>query len=311
MISHLKRAWWVLVGVALAGALAACQPATETEAPVEIDETDAVEASTEIAYDSVRPEITKWMQQPSILVFSKTLGWRHNEGIAGADQFFVELSRERGYGIFTTVNAAVFNPDDLARFDLIVFNNTTGDALSPEQEQVFQAWLEDGGAWIGLHGSGDNTHEDWEWYSQVLIGPTFVGHPLTPHFNEVRVETLNAEHPIMARAPQVWRHDEEWYFFDSRPGDYGLLPLAGIHEPDFQPQGADVDNLANWAMGDTPAEHPVMWVGCPGTGRAFYSALGHSDLAYEVEVYRQILNDAFDWVLQKSDAAGAGCPVAE
>ena len=262
-------------------------------------------------YDTVPPEITKWMRQPAILVFSKTNGWRHNEGIAGADKFFVELSRDRGFGIFTTVNAAVFNPEQLARFDLIVFNNTTGDALSPEQEQVFQDWLEAGGAWIGLHGSGDNTHTDWAWYANHVIGPTFTGHPLTPHFHVVRVETLDKGHPIMMDAPEVWHHDDEWYFFDSHPKAYGLRPLAGIHETDFQPEGADIENLATWAMGAAPADHPIVWVGCPGAGRAFYSAIGHSDLSYDVEVYRQILSNAFDWVLKQSDADGAGCPGAK
>lgn len=300
MISYLNRMTKTLMCAGLIATGVACQQSGQAQ----------VAEETETVYDTVAPDITKWMQQPAILVFSKTNGWRHNEGIAGADKFFVELSRDRGYGIFTTVNAAVFNADDLARFEVIVFNNTTGDALSPEQEQAFQTWLEAGGSWIGLHGSGDNTHADWEWYSQVVIGPTFTGHPLTPHFNTVRVETLNAGHPIMASAPQVWEHDEEWYFFDSRPSEYGLLPLAGIHEPDFNPEGADIENLANWAMGDTPAEHPVIWVGCPGEGRSFYSALGHSDLAYDVEVYRQILNDAFDWVLKTSDPDGAGCPSA-
>jgi len=287
--------------IAGAGLLAAaCQTVTAQTDP-----------AVEPVYDTVAPDITKWMQQPAILVFSKTKGWRHNEGIAGADKFFVELSRERGYGIFTTVNSAVFNPEDLSRFEIIVFNNTTGDALSPEQEQVFQDWLEAGGAWIGLHGSGDNTHTDWPWYAGKVIGPTFTGHPLSPHFNTVRVETLDGAHPIMAGAPDTWSHNDEWYFFDSHPLDYGLRPLAGIHESDFQPEGADIQNLQDWAMGNTAAEHPVIWVGCPGEGRSFYSAIGHSDLSYDVETYRQILNNAFDWVLQKSDAEGAGCPKAE
>ena len=289
-----------IMGAALLLAVAACH---------------GVEAQDEVAvpivYDEIPPHITKWMQQPAILVFSKTNGWRHNEGIAGADKFFVELSRERGFGIFTTVNGAVFNANDLARFDVIVFNNATGDTLSPDQEAAFQSWLEDGGAWIGLHGSGDNSHTGWPWYAKSLIGPTFTGHPLTPHFHIVRVETLDPDHPIMADAPQVWRHDDEWYFFDSHPRDYGLRPIAGIHETDFKPEGDDIANLANWAMGDLPADHPVIWVGCPGEGRSFYSALGHYDLAYDSEIYRQILSNAFDWVLQNTDAAGDGCPIGE
>ncbi|MEL6828364.1 MAG: ThuA domain-containing protein [Pseudomonadota bacterium] len=297
----------------LASALiaAACTNGEAQDEPDVADPPAAVEIETPVVYDAIPPDITKWMQQPAILVFSKTNGWRHNEGIAGGDKFFVELSREKGFGIFTTVNAAVFNETDLARFDVIVFNNATGDTLSPDQEAAFQTWLEAGGAWIGLHGSGDNTHEDWAWYADSLIGPTFTGHPLTPHFHVVRVETLDSDHVIMTGAPDVWEHDDEWYFFDSHPKDYGLRPLVGIHETDFKPIGSDVQNLATWAMGDTPADHPVIWVGCPGDGRSFYTALGHSDVAYDNQTYRTILTQAFDWVRKTIDETGAGCPAAE
>lgn len=300
-----------LAGLAFAFvAMTGCQSG-ETEAQTEPDVEAAAEATAEApapVYDEIRPEITQWMRQPAILVFSKTMGWRHNEGIAGADKYFVELSRERGYGIFTTVNSAVFNAEDLARFEVVVFNNVTGDALSPQQELAFQDWLESGGAWIGIHGSGDHTHADWPWYAEGLIGPTFIGHPQTPHFNEVRIETLAKDHPIMAGIPDVWSHNDEWYFFDSRPQDYGLLPLAGILEEDFAPEGDDVAKLETWAMGDRAIDHPVVWVGCPEAGRSFYTALGHSDLSYDDPVNRQMLSNAFDWVTVKTYEAGAGCP---
>jgi len=39
-------------------------------------------------YDVTAPEITEHMASPSILVFSKTKEWRHNEGIAGANSFY-------------------------------------------------------------------------------------------------------------------------------------------------------------------------------------------------------------------------------
>ena len=58
------------------------------------------EANTPVAYDAVPPHITKWMQQPAILVFSKTNGWRHNEGIAGADKFFVDFVFRRWHTDF-------------------------------------------------------------------------------------------------------------------------------------------------------------------------------------------------------------------
>ena len=261
-----------------------------------------------IAYDDTRPAITEYMKQPAILVFSKTRDWRHNEGIAGADLFFAQLSREQGYGLFTTVNGAVFNAEDLARFEIIVFNNVTGDVLSPEQEAAFQKWLTDGGAWIGIHGSGDNSHGDWPWYAKSVIGPTFTGHPMNPQFSEAPVVTLAPGHPIMENVPARWLHVEEWYSFDSLPGEYGLTALAGIDETAIWPAGKDYPEEKELRMGNKPADHPIMWTGCIGAGRLFYSALGHSDEAYENPVNRQILKNSFQWVRKQSDPKGAHCP---
>jgi type 1 glutamine amidotransferase len=280
---------------------AICLNACTNQAP-----TDGAKSS--VHYDNIRPEITKWMQQPAILVFSKTQEWRHNEGIAGADVFFAQLSREEGYGLFTTVNSAVFNSEDLSRFDVVVFNNMTGDTLSPEQEKAFQAWLENGGAWIGIHGSGDSSHSDWDWYRKSLIGPTFIGHPMKPQFNVGEVVTLNHEHPIMEGLPDKWEHNEEWYSFDSRPQDHGLTPLAGLDETTIWPEGTNYAEDVELRMGGTPMDHPIMWTSCTGNGRGFYSALGHSDEAYTNPYNRLILKNSFKWVQKKSDLEGNHCP---
>lgn len=260
-------------------------------------------------YDHRRPKITQWMKQPAILVFSKTRDWRHNEGIAGADLFFAQLSREQGYGLFTTANAAVFNADDLARFQIVIFNNMTGDTLSPDQELAFQTWLENGGAWIGIHGSGDASHGDWDWYRQTVIGPTFIGHSMKPQFSTGDIVTLAAEHPIMEGIPARWSHREEWYSFDSLPQDYGLTPLAGLDETTIWPETANYPEDVELRMGNRPLEHPLMWAGCLEEGRIFYTALGHSDEAYANPTNRLILKNGFQWVQKKSDLKGQHCPI--
>jgi len=45
-----------------------------------------------------------------------------------------------GYGFLTTQNGAIFNESDLAKFDVVVLNSFTGDALSPKQEVAFQIY---------------------------------------------------------------------------------------------------------------------------------------------------------------------------
>ena len=266
--------------------LTACSVTSE-----QVDETSS-------DYDQVRPEITEYMAQPAILVYSKTRAWRHNEGIAGADRFFADLSQERGYGLFTTVNGAVFNPDDLSRFQVIVFNNVTGNTLSPEQRSAFEDWLRNGGAWLGLHAAGDNSHTAWEWYDREMIGPEFTSHPMAPQFQEADLVLLNDKHPILEGLPQRFSLTDEWYSFDSLPSRYGLTPLVGLDESTYSPKNTVYGEISDLRMGPDPADHPIIWSGQIDEGRLVYTAVGHNQTPYDDETYAQLLTQAFEWVVK-------------
>lgn len=283
-------------------ALSAALAAICTSSSAQVAEPGDVSAH----HDSAPPEITEFMPSPAILVFSKTLGWRHNEGIAGADRFFAEVTSEKGIGLFTTVNGAVFNPEQLRRFEVIVFNNMTGDALTPQQEKAFQDWLENGGAWIGLHSAGDNSHADWSWYDDSVIGPEFVGHPADPQFQEARLVNLATTHPIMRGIPAEWMHTDEWYSFDGTEALGEAVPLLGLDEDSYSPQNLLYGDREDLRMGGGPAGHPIAWTRCIGKGRTFYSGLGHNHTSYDDPIYRKMLLNALEWVRARDDA-NAGC----
>ena len=267
----------------------------------------AAAGQDEEAHDTRPPAITEHMPQPAVLVFSKTKGWRHDEGIAGADLFFVRLAREAGYGVFTTENGAIFTPDVLARFDVVVFNNVTGDVLSARQEEAFADWMEGGGGFIGLHGSGDASSEDWSWYRRELIGPDYMNHPFDPQFQEARVEVLTDDHPVTEGLPREWLQTDEWYSFYDSATELGFTPILGLDEATYEARNTVWEPGPDLGMGPTPADHPIVWAACPGEGRSVYSALGHRDATYEVEPYVALLRNAFDWVRGETDPDSAGC----
>lgn len=254
------------------------------------------------------PEITPWMAQPAILVFSKTADWRHNEGIAGADRFFADLTSAREWGLFTTVDAGVFNPDDLARFDLVVFNNATGDILSETQREAFETWIDGGGAWIGLHGSGDSSQDAWTWYQNTVIGPRFIGHIMAPQFQTASVVAIETEHPVLEGVPDTWPIKDEWYSFDGVPQSYGMTAIAGLDESTYSPSNSVVSDWpSDLRMGETPADHPIIWSQCLGDGRMLYSAIGHTQFVYDDQNYARLLENAVNWTMKREDAAGEGC----
>jgi uncharacterized protein len=270
---------------------------------------NAVAQATAERHDIIPPKINKWTKRPTVLVFSKTNAWRHHEGIAAADLHFVRLAKQFGFGVYTTENGAIFNDEDLKTFNVIVFNSATGDMLSKAQELAFQRWLTNGGGWIGLHGSGDNSQQDWPWYQSNLIGPKFIGHPNKPHLQNARVVNLNKRHPVMAGIPNDWTAFDEWYSFDGVPQTFGLNVLAGLDESTYKAMidENEFPEKGDLRMGPSPEQHPVIWTTCIGQGRAFYSALGHHDRVYEDETYQTILHNAMSWVSKKVGENNVGC----
>jgi len=142
--------------------LIGCAPQSVGDAAASPEKADA--ESVVSIYDQLAPPVSERMQRPSMLLFSKTRAWRHEAGIAGANMHMIKLSRKMEYGTFSTENGAIFNDEDLAKFEIVVMNNFTGDGLSPAQEAALQRWLEAGGGLLALHGAGDASHSDWPWY---------------------------------------------------------------------------------------------------------------------------------------------------
>lgn len=252
-------------------------------------------------HETTPPEIPAGMARPALLVFNKTNGFRHFNGIEGGNRLFASLAEKRGWGYFKTENSAVFNASDLARFDAVVFNNATGDLLSDAQEAAFRQWLEAGGGWLGIHAAGDKSHAGWPWYVDTLIGANFTGHPMSPQFQTATVHMEEVMHPVTFAIPSVWEHKEEWYSFDRSPREAGFNILATVDEATYQPTMKLFGMEQDLRMGD---DHPIVWSRCVNEGRALYSAMGHKGTAFEVPEHQQLLEGALMWVMHE---AGPEC----
>src|SRR5262249_8842480 len=78
--------------------------------------------------------------QTRILVFSRTLGFRH-DSIPNGIAAIIQLGVENGFVTDTTEDSSVFNDANLARYKTVVFLSTTGDVLDSNQEAAFQRYL--------------------------------------------------------------------------------------------------------------------------------------------------------------------------
>ena len=243
-------------------------------------------------YESTPPEINETFKPTAVLVFSKTNGFRHGEGIEGAIEAFDQLGKKNNWSMYHTENGAIFNPEQLALFDVVIYNNVTGGVLTDGQKAALKSFIENGGGFMALHGAGDFSHP-WDWYRKTIIGAEFSHHTMDPGIQEARMYKVDTLHPATQNLPDEWQHADEWYVFYNNPKEAGARVLFQVDESTFNPSGnmAFVDDKG-FGMGE---EHPIVWSKCVGQGRTFYSGLGHTKQAYGTENYRLILEGAIKW----------------
>jgi uncharacterized protein len=236
--------------------------------------------------DTVAPTLPADIENGAVLVYSKTSGgFRHSWSIDGANAMIERFAAKNGWQVFYTENAAVFNAEQLQKFSVVVWNNATGAALSEEQRQAFQIWLEAGGGYMGLHAAGDGSHESWDWYTHQIIKAPYNQHTLYPeHLPMAIVNVEDDSHPASKHLPAEFEIAEEWYAWHDNPRDHGANVLMTVDESSYTPGAA--------SMGE---DHPMVWYHQLGRGRVFYSAFGHHEEAYESELLVPMMEQGIIW----------------
>ena len=239
-------------------------------------------------YDEVPPALPKKLGRPAILVFEKINGFRDDASVNAAHAALSAMGKRRGWSMVFSANGAVFNRRDLARFDAVVWNNISGDALTLPQRAAFKSWIEGGGGFAGVHGSGGDPVWFWDWYADTLVGARFIGHPMSPQFQAAKVIVSDAPSGVTAGLPPSWTMTEEWYSFAASPRKTGAHVLARLDERSYSPVGLGGQDLH---MGD----HPIAWTRCVGRGRSFYTAIGHRPESYAEANSMRLLEQGIVW----------------
>ncbi|GIF96399.1 ThuA domain-containing protein [Catellatospora citrea] len=198
----------------------------------------------------------------SVLVFSKTAGFRHDSIPTGVTAIR-NLGTANGFTVDATEDATAFNDTNLAKYAAVVFLSTTGDVLDATQQAAFERYIRAGGGFAGVHAASD-TEYGWSWYGS-LVGAYFSSHPAE---QTATVKVEDPAHPSTAGLPPLWSRFDEWYSFQTNPRTNAHV-LASLDERSYAPGGS--------AMG---ADHPVAWCKPYDGGRSWYTALGHTAASY-------------------------------
>jgi cytochrome c len=210
-------------------------------------------------------------QQPRVLVFSKTAGFRHSSipnGIAAIRK----LGQEHGFAVDTTEDAGAFTRKNLARYSAVVFLSTTGDVLNPAQQDVFERYIQAGGGYVGVHSATD-TEYDWPWYGR-LAGAYFNGHPGNPNVRRGSYRVFDTTHVSTQGLPPRFEREDEFYNFKSI--DPTIHVLIEIDERSYE-GGTNGDH------------HPMSWYHDFAGGRAWYTNMGHTEATYTEPLFLQHL----------------------
>lgn len=201
--------------------------------------------------------------KPRILVFSKTVTFRHSS-IPDGKAAIMKLGQENGFLVDTTENAAYFNEDSLLRYAAVIFLNTTDtkdSLLDYMQENAFERYIQAGGGFMGVHAATDAEYH-WGWYTR-LVGAHFNGHP---EQQEAVLNVVNKDHISTKHLPAQWKRKDEWYNFKQIGKDINVL--ITIDENSYK--GGTNGNF-----------HPMAWFHDYDGGRAFYTELGHTEESYQ------------------------------
>jgi type 1 glutamine amidotransferase len=219
-----------------------------------------------------------------VLVVTHTTGFRHSS-IDVAEPVIRELGLLSG--LFETTYCR--NADDVQRLltpaalngtDAVVFANTTGNLGVPDLP-AFLSWIAAGHGFAAMHSASD-TYHDSPAYLDML------GNEFETHGGQTTVEAVVElpSHPAVAHLGSRYRVFDEIYRF-TRNNRASVMPLLTLdHFP--------MDGLSR---AGEPGDLPLAWAKSYGSGRVFYTALGHRDELWRDSVYQQHVLGGIRWVL--------------
>jgi type 1 glutamine amidotransferase len=236
------------------------------------------------ASPSTAPTPQPQTQPARILVVTYTTGFRHSS-IDVAEPTLRNLGTTTGLYDTEFCRTAddvrtLLTPAHLATVNAIFFANTTGDLGIPNLQGVLD-WIAAGHAFLGSHSASDTYHDSVAYLT--MLGGEFVTHGAIV---EADVKVDDPSHPsVVHLAPRFTVTDELYRFARMSRSDAHVL--------------FSLDRVPADGVGDAgqPADLPLAWTRTYGSGRVFYTALGHREEVWQDARYQQHLIGAIRWAL--------------
>ena len=252
-----------------------------------------------------------------LLCFTRSAGFVHSVvkpdaagGPSLVDRTLTALGQTHGFDVTCSKDGALFTPERLREFDAFFFftsgmlDQPGGDnepPMPPGGKQALLDAVRGGKGFLGVHAASDSFHTPTElpdrsnryrtYYPDVdpyvgMLGGEFINHGKQQN-GTVRV--VDARFPGMGGFVDGAPRMGEWYSLKEFAPDLHVLMVldtAGMPDPEY-------------ARGP----FPVTWARRHGSGRVFYTALGHREDEWADPAFVGLLTGAIGWAFGDVPAA--------
>jgi hypothetical protein len=230
-----------------------------------------------------------------LLVFWRCEQFFHAGGIAGGNTAIELMGTKTGaYTTDISRDYASLEAVNLAKYDALVFNNTTHLdtfpwGLSDAQKQAILAFVRGGKGIVGIHAATDNFYK-WP-DGQKLLGASFFGHPWAGG-GTWAIKLDEPDHPLAkAFGGTGFQLKDEIYQFKEPYSRANCRVLLSI----------DLSDATTETGGKRKArkdgDYAVSWIKQEGEGRVFYCSLGHDMNVFQEPAILQFYLDGIQYAL--------------
>jgi hypothetical protein len=216
-----------------------------------------------------------------ILVFNLCNGFKHSS-IPYWDKALEVMGKKTGaFQVEISNDMLAFSAENLAKFDAVCLNNTTGLKFSQPQREALMNFVKGGKGIIGIHAATDNFY-DWP-DAAKMMGGQFSGHPWGGG-GTWAIKIDEPSHPLTAAfkgkgfkiRDEIYRTAAPYY---SRAEQLVLMSLD-MTDPATRKQ----------AEKDSDMDTGISWIKTYEKGRVFYCSLGHNnDLTWDAALLQHYL----------------------
>jgi type 1 glutamine amidotransferase len=278
-----------LVGVLVAG-LAICVAGKVLAQQLQKPLKEPTEAELEKIKAALPDKATAKPNKPrTLLIFVRSEGFTHSAIMPGARALELMGEKTGAYKSVISDDMAMFDPENLEKFDAVFFSNCTGlkfldDKRQPDakRRQALLDFVHNGKGVGGNHGAVDNFY-NWP-EAAAMMGALFAGHP----WGRAPVKIDDPTHPLVRcfEGKGFWISDEMYRMKDPYSREKLRVLLS-----------FDMSKLPNDKNSRPDGDNPIAWIQQVGKGRVFYCSLGHKhDIFWNPTLLRFFL-DGVQYIL--------------